>query len=195
MVLHNQDKAYQQCSITVMDNIADPDIRFNEQGVSNYVEEFHLHYPENIPPNPDEKLAELIETIKLEGKNKKYDCLTGISGGVDSSFLIYKAKEWGLRPLIVHFDNGWNTEISVRNINNIIQKTGFELFTLVVNWEEFKDLQLSYIKAGVIDLEVPTDHAIYATWLQLAKKFKIKYVLSGNNYITVFYGIRFCWYQ
>ena len=184
MVLTKEDAGYRQCSITVMDNIADPDIRFDEKGVSNYVHEFYQHYDENIPVNPGQKLDELINRIKSEGRSKVYDCLTGISGGVDSSYLIHKAKEWGLRPLIVHFDNGWNTEISVRNINNIITKTGFELYTLVVNWEEFKDLQLSYIKAGVIDLEVPTDHAIYATWLQLARKFNIKYVLSGNNYIT-----------
>lgn len=184
MVYSKDEAAYRQCSVTVMDNIADPDIRFDEHGVSNYVHEFHQHYGENIPSNPEKQLAELVDKIKSEGKSKVYDCLTGISGGVDSSYLIYKAKEWGLRPLIVHFDNGWNTEISVRNINNIINKTGFQLYTLVVNWEEFKDLQLSYIKAGVIDLEVPTDHAIYATWFQLAKKFNIKYVLSGNNYIT-----------
>jgi N-acetyl sugar amidotransferase len=184
MVLSSEDPQYRQCTVTVMDNIADPQIRFDDQGVCNYVHEYHQHYPQNIPDNPKQKLEELIDAIKKEGKNKPYDCLTGISGGVDSSYLIYKAKEWGLRPLIVHFDNGWNTEIAVRNINNIINKTGFKLFTLVVNWEEFRDLQLSYIKAGVVDLEVPTDHAIYATWLQLAKKFKIKYVLNGNNYPT-----------
>lgn len=184
MVFTKDDSAYRQCSITVMDNIADPDIQFDENGVSNYAHEFTKHFAENIPSDASTRLEVLINKIKTEGKNKPYDCLTGISGGVDSSYLIYKAKEWGLRPLIVHFDNGWNTEISVRNINNIISKTGFELFTIVVNWEEFKDLQLSYIKAGVVDLEVPTDHAIYATWLRLAKKFDIKYVLNGNNYIT-----------
>lgn len=184
MVLSKEDFNYRQCAVSVMDNIADPLIQFDEKGICNYVHDFHQHYSENIPENREQKLQEIIEKIKEEGKNKPYDCLTGISGGVDSSYLIYKAKEWGLRPLIVHFDNGWNTEVSVRNINNIISKTGFELYTLVVNWEEFRDLQLSYIKAGVVDLEVPTDHAIYATWFQLAKKFKIKYVLNGNNYIT-----------
>ncbi|HRO41231.1 MAG TPA: N-acetyl sugar amidotransferase [Flavipsychrobacter sp.] len=184
MVLSAEDKGYRQCILTVMDNIADPDIRFDEKGVSSYVHDFYTHYEKNIPPNASELLPQIIEKIKKDGKGKPYDCLTGISGGVDSSYLIYKAKEWGLRPLIVHFDNGWNSEIAVRNINNIISKTGFELFTLVVNWEEFKDIQLSYIKAGVVDLEVPTDHAIYATWFKLSKKFKINYVLNGNNYIT-----------
>lgn len=184
MILSPNDPAYRQCSVSVMDNIADPYIQFDDKGVCNYVHEFYKHYEENIPANPAQKLEETIARIKEEGKNKPYDCLTGISGGVDSSYLIYKAKEWGLRLLIVHFDNGWNTEIAVRNINNIISKTGYDLYTLVVNWEEFRDLQLSYIKAGVVDLEVPTDHAIYATWFKLAKKFKLKYVLSGNNYIT-----------
>ncbi len=184
MILSKSDPAYQQCTLTVMDNIADQFIKFDEQGVSNYAHDFFKYYEENVPPDRNKVLDELIHKIKESGKNKPYDCLTGISGGVDSSYLIYKAKEWGLRPLIVHFDNGWNTEISVRNINNIINKTGFELYTLIVNWEEFKDLQLSYIKAGVVDLEVPTDHAIYGTWLRLAKKFKIKYVLNGNNYPT-----------
>jgi len=180
----NNGRHYQQCSISVMDTISDPNITFDENGISNYVKEYYAHYKENIPDQADTKLQELIDKIKREGKNKKYDCLTGISGGVDSSYLISKAKEWGLRPLIVHFDNGWNTETAVRNINNIISKTGFDLYTLVVDWNEFKDIQLSYIKAGVVDLEVPTDHAIYATWLKLANQYNIKYVLNGNNYLT-----------
>lgn len=177
-------RQYRQCAITLMDTIADPDISFNSDGICNYATEFFEELEINVPPNKNSVLEELIGKIKKAGRNKKYDCLTGISGGVDSSYLIYKAKEWGLRPLIVHFDNGWNTEIAVRNINSVIEKTGFDLFTIVVDWNEFKDLQLSYIKAGVVDLEVPTDHAIYATWLKLAKKFNIKYVLNGNNYLT-----------
>jgi N-acetyl sugar amidotransferase len=107
-----------------------------------------------------------------------------VSGGVDSSYLIYKAKEWGLRPLIVHFDNNWNSEIAVHNINKIIESTGFDLYTIVVNWEEFRDLQLSYLKAGVVDLEVPTDHAIFATWYKLADKYKVSTILDGNNIVT-----------
>ncbi len=184
MIVSKEDPGYRQCSKTVMDNIADPDIRFDTNGVSNYVHEFYANLEKEVPSNGDALLNKLIDDIKREGKNKPYDCLTGISGGVDSSYMIMKAKEWGLRPLIVHFDNGWNTEIAVRNINNVIKKTGFELYTLVVDWEEFKDLQMAYIKAGVVDLEVPTDHAIYGTGLKLAKKFNIKYVLNGNNYLT-----------
>ncbi len=184
MILSKSDPSYQQCSISVMDNISDPDIRFDKEGICNYVYEYRNNLNYNVPDNPEPLLAQMIEAIKTEGKDKPYDCLTGISGGVDSSFLISKAKEWGLRPLIVHFDNGWNSEVAVANIKRIIAKTGFDLYTIVVNWEEFRDLQLSYIKAGVVDLEVPTDHAIYATWHILAKKFKIRNVLNGNNYLT-----------
>lgn len=183
-IISVNDPRYRQCEVTVMDNIADPDIQFDSEGVCNYVHEYHRDLRSNVPEFPEPILSQLIEKIKADGKGKPYDCLTGISGGVDSSFLIHKAKEWGLRPLIVHFDNGWNAEVAVGNINRIISKTGFELYTLVVDWEEFRDLQLSYIKAGVVDLEVPTDHAIYATWHRLSRKFNIRYVLNGNNFIT-----------
>jgi tRNA(Ile)-lysidine synthase TilS/MesJ len=186
MILKQDDPGYRSCAITVMDNIADPDINFDKDGISNYIGEYkeaeereHLN-----DPYRSRLLDTLIENIKKDGKGKPYDCITGVSGGVDSSYLILKAREWGLRPLIVHFDNGWNSEIAVKNINSIIEYTGFKLFTIVVNWEEFRDLQLSYIKAGVVDWEVPTDHAIAATWFRLAKKYKIKTILSGNNVVT-----------
>ncbi len=186
MILKQDDPGYRRCTLTVMDNIADPDINFDKDGISNYIGEYkeaeereHLN-----DPYRSRLLDTLIENIKKDGKGKPYDCITGVSGGVDSSYLILKAREWGLRPLIVHFDNGWNSEIAVKNINSIIEYTGFKLFTIVVNWEEFRDLQLSYIKAGVVDWEVPTDHAIAATWFRLAKKYKIKTILSGNNVVT-----------
>jgi len=177
---------FKQCTLTVMDNIADPDIRFDEKGICNYCYEYKAaEINEHVKdPNRNELLEKLITKIKKDGKDKPYDCITGVSGGVDSTYLILMAKKWGLRPLIVHFDNGWNSEIAVQNINNIIRNTGFNLYTIVVNWEEFRDLQLSYIKAGVVDWEVPTDHAIAATWFKLAKKYKIKTILSGNNVVT-----------
>src|SRR5579862_8683747 len=171
MVLSEKDPAYRQCTLTVMDNIADPDIRFDEKGISNYVQQYRDIEASEAGPATDRsaRLEAMIARIKEEGKGKPYDCITGVSGGVDSSYLILMAKRWGLRPLIVHFDNGWNTEIAVANINRIIEHTGFDLYTIVVNWEEFRDLQLAYIKAGVVDWEVPTDHAIYATWFRLSK--------------------------
>jgi N-acetyl sugar amidotransferase len=169
-----------------MDNIADPDIHFDENGISNYYHEYKMLENEHVfkGKEGEKKLDELLEKIRGEGKNKQYDCVTGISGGVDSTYLVWVAKKWGLRPLIVHFDNGWDSEIAVNNINNIIRNTGFDLYTIVVDWEEFKDLQLSYIKASVVDIEVPTDHAISGTLQRLAAKYNVKYILSGNNIVT-----------
>lgn len=137
--------------------------------------------------SPVEKNAELIKyiaDIKKSGEGKKYDCIMGLSGGVDSSYLAYVVKDLGLRPLIVHFDNGWNSELAVKNIENIIHYTGFDLYTYVVDWEEFKDLQLSYIKASVIDWEIPTDHGFFAVLFKAAARFKIQYVLTGHNHQT-----------
>ncbi len=186
MVLNDNDPNYQQCNVTVMDNIADPDIFFDANGVSNYALQYKELASIEIPPEHKRvgMLEQLIDSVKKAGKNRTYDCITGVSGGIDSSYLIYKAKEWGLRPLIVHFDNGWNTEIAVNNIKKIIEKTGFDLFTIVVDWLEFRDLQLSFIKAGVIDLEVPTDHAIASTWYKLAGKYGVTTILSGGNIAT-----------
>jgi N-acetyl sugar amidotransferase len=186
MVQSEKDPAYRQCAVTVMDNIADPDITFDEKGISNYFYQYKRIEEQEIGRMAEraDRLEAMIASIKEEGRGKPYDCITGVSGGVDSSYLILMAKRWGLRPLIVHFDNGWNTEIAVKNINSIIEHTGFNLYTIVVNWEEFRDLQLSYIKAGVVDWEVPTDHAIYATWFKLAKKYNISTILSGNNVVT-----------
>jgi N-acetyl sugar amidotransferase len=186
MVLSISDPNYRQCSVSVMDNIADPDITFDESGICNYYYEYKNIAQENLYSGKkgEEQLAILLDQIIKSGKGKPYDCITGISGGVDSSYLVWKAKEWGLRPLIVHFDNGWNSEIAVSNIHNIIKHTNFNLFTLVVDWEEFKDLQLAYLKASVVDIEVPTDHAISGTLQRLAAKYDIKYILSGNNVVT-----------
>jgi|SRR6185437_7317793 N-acetyl sugar amidotransferase len=186
MILSEKDPGYKQCAVSVMDNIADPDIRFDAQGICNYVYDYQAIAKENLFTGADgeARLEELLDKMRNEGKDKQYDCVTGISGGVDSSYLILMAKKWGLRPLIVHFDNGWNSEIAVRNINNIIKHTGYDLYTIVVDWEEFKDLQLAYIKASVVDIEVPTDHAISGTLQRLAVKYKIKYILSGNNVAT-----------
>lgn len=179
-------RTYQQCTKTVMDNIADPFITFDENGVSNYWYDYQKLAKELVFQGAigQKKLEEKIAEIKANGKGKKYDCLIGLSGGVDSTYIAYLVKKYQLRALAIHFDNGWNSEIAVQNINNIISSVGCDLFTLVVDWEEFKDLQLSYLKAGVIDIEALTDHAIFATLNKLAKKNNIKYVLSGNNVET-----------
>ncbi len=127
----------------------------------------------------------LIKKIKEDGKNKKYDCIVGVSGGQDSSYTLYHAVKLGLRPIAVHFDNGWNSEQSIRNIKKIITKLGVDLYTYVVDWSEFKDLQVSFLKASVPDVEIPSDIGIKATLYRTAVKYGIKYILySGSNYRT-----------
>ena len=173
------------CNRCIMDSINDPDILINDDGVCNHCITFDFEFnklPKGI--NREKELESIITKIKLKGIGRKYDCLLGVSGGVDSSYLAYLCSIYGLRPLIIHFDNGWNSELSVLNIQNLLDKLGFDFETLVINWDEFKDLQLSYFKAGVVDLEFPTDHAILASMFKIAKKHKIKFVLSGHNLVT-----------
>ena len=182
----NFGRLYQQCSMSVMDTIADPDITFDEKGISNYYYEYLAKEKELVLKGEEgeKKLKEIVQKIKTAGKEKKYDCITGVSGGVDSTYLTYMAKKLGLNPLVVHFDNGWNSELAVKNIENIISTLGFDLYTLVVDWEEFRDLQLAYLKASVVDIEVLTDHAIAGTLYRLASENNIKYILSGTNIVT-----------
>ena len=177
---------YRQCSITVMDNISDPDITFDKNGVSNYYHEYMQAEKSLLLREPErsQMLQKLIDKIKTEGKGKKYDCLIGLSGGVDSTYVAWLTKQWGLRPLAVHLDNGWDSELAVMNIENIIKKLGIDLYSLVVNWDEFKDIQLAYLKASVVDIEVVSDHAIFSTMYRLAKEYKIPYILSGTNIVT-----------
>lgn len=185
-MFNTDDHIYRQCEMTVMDNIADPDISFDESGISNYYYDFKKAEKSLVFTGEEgqRKLEVLINTIKDSGKGKQYDCIMGISGGVDSTYVAYLAKQYGLKPLAVHFDNGWNSELAVKNIENIVTKLDIDLHTLVVDWEEFKDLQLSYLKASVVDIEVVTDHAITATLFRLAKEHGIKYILSGSNVST-----------
>jgi N-acetyl sugar amidotransferase len=176
---------YQLCTKTVMDT-SDPNITFDIDGVSNHYWEYQEKASKILLPSPqrEEALLQTLKEITHDGKNNAYDCLIGLSGGVDSSYIAYKAREWGLRPLIVHFDNGWNSELAVSNIEKLINYGGFDLHTLVVNWNEFKDIQLSFFKAGVPNIEMVTDHAIIATLYRVAKKFNIKYLISGSNLVT-----------
>jgi N-acetyl sugar amidotransferase len=180
------DMEYRQCTISVMDNIADPDITFDEKGICNYYYEFQESYAEKVRTGEEGAalLTKEVEKIKEEGKNKPYDCIMGLSGGVDSTYIAHLAKRYGLRPLAVHFDNGWNSELAVKNIENIVHKLGIDLHTYVINWEEFRDLQIAYLKASVIDIEAITDHAIFATLYRMAGERGIKHILSGTNVQT-----------
>jgi N-acetyl sugar amidotransferase len=177
---------YKQCSKCILDTKDDANITFDENQVCN-----HCYYYENVS-NRDiltgdagsKKIEETVKRIKNAAIGKTYDCLLGLSGGVDSSYLAYLAKNLGLNPLCVHFDNGWNSELAVKNIQQIVSKLEFDLTTYVIDWEEFKDLQRSYIKAGVIDIEALTDHAIYASLMKIAFDQNIKFILSGTNVVT-----------
>lgn len=177
---------YQQCRVSVLDNIADQNIQFDSKGNSSYYHQFKklLDDPQNNAENKERKLQEILKKIKSDGRGKKYDCLIGLSGGADSSYLAYLAKMYGLRPLIVHFDYGWNTDLAISNIENVTKKLDYELFTYVIDWNIIRDLQKSYYKASVVDLDVPADHTIFGSIFNIAKKMGIKYLLNGSNYQT-----------
>jgi len=131
----SKETTYQQCSISVMDTIADPDISFDEKGICNYYYEYKKDYAGKVLEGAvaQQKLEALVSKIKEAGKNNPYDCIMGLSGGVDSTYIAWQAKKLGLRPLAVHFDNGWNSELAVMNIQNIVQKLDIDLFTYVIN--------------------------------------------------------------
>lgn len=178
-----QSREYKICSNCIMDT-TDPHITFDERGWCDYCRNFH----ENILPNwhPNEKgkkiLDKLVAKIKEEGKDKDYDCLMGISGGVDSSYLAYIAKEkLGLRPLVFHVDAGWNSQQAVNNIEKIVDGLGLDLHTEVVNWTEMKDLQAAFFKAQVSHVDTPQDHAFGAALYNFAAKHDFKYILNGGN--------------
>lgn len=160
------------------------DLSFDENGICHFC---NFYFNDVVPVltkcQKEGEIENLIKKIKSDRKGD-YDCLIGLSGGVDSSYVALLVKNLGLKPLTFHLDNGWNSDISVRNIKNIVSKTGFDFYTYVIDWEEFKNMQLSFIKAGVIDIELLTDHAITAVAFDLIKKEKIGYFLSGSNYAT-----------
>lgn len=175
----------QTCKRCIMDNVNDPDLVLDEQGICNHCHSFDRAFAK-LPKGEAAKkhFSETINEIKEAGKGKKYDCIIGVSGGVDSTYLAWVAKQNGLRAFLVHCDNGWNSELSVKNIENICEKTGFDLYTLVLDWEEIKDIQLSFFKAGVVDIELPYDYALILTAHKAALKYGIKHVLTGHNVIT-----------
>ncbi len=164
----------------------DPDIQFDEKGICNHCTNYERRKGQFILPAEErkEKLAQIVEIIQKKGKNKDYDCVLGVSGGVDSTFTAIKAKALGLRPLAVHLDNGWNSKLAVTNIEKVLKHIDVDLHTHVIDWEEFKDIQLAYFKASVVDIEAITDHAIMAIIYETAVKYGVKYILTGSNYAT-----------
>jgi len=179
-------KLHQICTNCVMDT-TDSKITFDEKGVCDHC---NTYYKDILPKwHTDERgekaLWEIIDKIKKEGKGKDFDCIMGMSGGIDSSYLLYVMKEhYGLRPLVFHVDAGWNSQIAVNNIERLIDGLGLDLYTEVINWEEIKDLQLSFFKSGVSHIDSPQDHAFFATMYKFAAKYNVKYVLTGANYST-----------
>lgn len=169
-----------------MDTISDPDITFDSDGVSNYYYEYNLATATSVIKGKDgeRRFKEIVTALKSKGKGKKYDCVLGVSGGVDSTYLAYLAHKADLRVLCVHFDNGWNSELAVINIQNIVQKCGFDLHTYVIDWPEFRDIQLAYIKANVIDIEAVTDIAIFAALDEVCAKYGVQDIIDGRNIVT-----------
>ena len=179
-------RPYQICTKTIMDT-TDPTIVFNEKGESDY----YTNFKENIEPNWHtddrgyEELMRIADKIKKTSKNKDFDCIIGLSGGLDSSYAAYIAKEvMGIRPLIFHVDAGWNTDKAVGNIEKIIHGLNLDLYTEVINWEEMKDLQTSFLKSQIADQDLPQDYAFFSGLYKFAKKNKINYVLTGGNFST-----------
>jgi N-acetyl sugar amidotransferase len=165
----------------------DSKIFFDEDGVCDHCVDFYS----NVKPNWDtdkkgrDAIQAIVDKIKIDGKDKDFDCILGMSGGVDSSYLLHLAvKEFGLRPLVFHVDGGWNSELAVNNIQVMVDKLGLDLYTEVINWEEMKDFQLAFFKSGVPHLDIPQDHAFIATLYNFANKYNIKYILNGGNIST-----------
>lgn len=178
--------SYRICANCVMDT-TDSKIIFDGNGVCDHCNSYYRDIEPvwNYGKGREKELESLAGNIKDEGKGKDFDCLIGMSGGIDSSYLLYLAKEkLGLRPLVFHVDAGWNTQLAVNNIERLIEKLGLDLYTEVIDWEEMKDLQLAYFKSGVPHIDVPQDHAFFATMYHFAAKYKVKHILTGGNYST-----------
>jgi N-acetyl sugar amidotransferase len=173
------------CTRCVMDT-SDPDITFDDQGVCS-----HCRRADRLlaaiaisPEESERRLQGIAERMRQAGSGKEYDSIIGLSGGVDSSYAAYLAHRLGLKPLAVHFDNGWNSEIAVQNIHRIVESCGFDLYTYVVDWREFRDLQRAFLMASVVDIELLTDNAIIGATINLAREHGVRFLLSGYNTAT-----------
>ena len=174
------------CKKCVMD-LSDSAIIFDDKGICDHCNTF---YSKILPvwmngKNREVELNKILSQIKKTSKGKEFDCIMGMSGGIDSSYLLYvMVKEYDLRPLVFHVDAGWNSQIAVNNIERLVDGLGLDLYTDVINWEEIKDLQLAFFKSGVPQVDVPQDHAFFAMMYKFASEKNIKYILTGGNYST-----------
>ena len=163
---------------------SDPGIRFDGDGISHHYWEFRNVVRPNWHPDEEGrgKLTTYMDGVKRGGKGREFDCLLGLSGGIDSSFMLHSmVRDFGLRPLVFHVDAGWNSEVAVHNIQVLVEKLGLELYTEVINWEEMRDFQLAWFKAGVPHIDIPQDHAFIAVLYNFAEKYGIKTILNGGN--------------
>ena len=178
-------RSYRVCTNCVMDT-SDTQIVFDADGVCDHCTTFRSE----IRPNwhTDERgeraLRAMVVAIKTQGQGRDFDCIIGMSGGIDSSYLTYVATELGLRPLVFHVDAGWNSQEAVNNIEMIVDKLKLDLYTEVIDWDEMRDLQLAYFKSGVPHIDTPQDHAFFATMYKFAEKHDVKTILTGANYST-----------
>jgi N-acetyl sugar amidotransferase len=174
-----------ECKLCLMHtNITE--VQLSKDGICNYCLDFKKKIPFYTFSPEEEKnnINQFVNSLKKRKNNSKYDAIIGLSGGADSSYLAYFAKELNLNILLVHMDNGWNSDISIKNINNVINNTGFDYESVILDWQEFKDLQRSFLKAGVIDIELITDHAITGSLVRIAKKYNINSLINGYNFRT-----------
>jgi N-acetyl sugar amidotransferase len=169
-----------------MDTVADTDVRFGADGLCHHCERYDRLLPSRVLTGDAGRRAldALVAQIKRDGKGREYDCIIGVSGGVDSTYVAYLVKQHGLRALAVHLDNGWNSELAVKNIERVLNRLGIDLYTHVLDWEEFRDLQIAFLKASTPDGEIPTDHAIVTLLWREAVRRGIRYIVSGMNFAT-----------
>ena len=180
------EKSARTCARCVMDTTV-PSIEFDNVGFCNFCRSAvdRLERDLYVGPRHAGKLDALLVDIKRSGEGRKYDCLIGVSGGVDSSYTAWLVKrKFGLRPLAVHLDNGWNSELAVQNIERLLKALDIDLHTHVIDWEEFRDLQLSFLKSSIANSEIPTDHGITALLYREAAKHGIKFIINGGNLAT-----------
>jgi N-acetyl sugar amidotransferase len=180
------ERAYQVCTNCVMDT-TDSAITFDKHGVCDHCRDFE----QNVKPNwhTDEKgraqLTAIIDQVRVAGKGHDFDCILGLSGGLDSSYMLHLlVKEFGLRPLVFHVDGGWNSDLAVNNIQMLVEKLGLDLFTEVIDWEDMRDFQLAYFKSGIAPIDTPQDHAFVATLYKFANKHGVKHIMNGGNIAT-----------
>lgn len=185
------DRRYQLCTKTVMDT-SDSSISFDQDGISNHYWDFQYIVKPNWQNGPEgrAKLEQMVECLKAEGKDRDFDCIMGLSGGADSSYMLHlMVREFGLRPLVFHVDGGWNTEVAVNNINVLIDGLRLDLYTEVINWQEMRDFQLAMFKSGVPHLDIPQDMAFIGVLYKFARKHGIKHILNGGNISTECVGV------